>query len=183
MSQSLDKQFKFLGWSDIDRACLSLYSQMHKNDYVPDVIIGLLRGGVIPARIMADYFGIMLGFFALDVKLYTGIGTRMGEPVIRYDFKDSDIEGKKILVVDDILDSGRTMNAVLEQLKGNSIATATLFWKETAKDKRDYYAETSSEIEWIVYPWETMEFKREMQTKIGDKAKMEKPVIETHRKF
>ena len=183
MNQLLDKQFKFLSWSDIDQSCLSLYSQMRKANYVPDAIIGLLRGGVIPARMMADYFGIMLDFFALDVKLYTGIGTRKEEPVIRYDFKDSDLEGKNVLVIDDIFDSGKTMNAVLEHFKGHNVTTATLFWKETAKEKPDYYAEISKENEWVVYPWETMEFKREMQEKIGTKAQNEKPVIETHRKY
>ena len=146
-------EFKFLGWQEIDSACLSLYSQMHVANYVPDAIIGLLRGGVVPARIMADYFGIVLDFFALDVKLYTGIGTRKEEPVIRYDFKDSDIKDKRILVLDDIYDSGKTMNAVIDHFEGHNITTATLLWKETAQKKPNYYAEVAKEEEWTIFPW------------------------------
>jgi len=181
MSQALDKQFKFLSWSDIDQACLSLYSQMRKTNYVPDAIIGLLRGGVIPARIMADYFGIMLDFFALDVKLYTGIGTRKEEPVIRYDFKDSDLSGK-VLVIDDIWSSGKTMNAVLNRFKGKDITTATLFWQEPVDKKPNFYSEVARSNEWIVFPWETMEFKREASGSIGTKIQHEDLILAVHRK-
>lgn len=162
--ETIDRQFKFLTWRDIDRLCFSLYAQMSKNHYVPDAIIGLLRGGVIPSRIMADYFGIVLDFFALDVKLYDGIGVRKETPVIRYDFKDTDIKGK-ILVIDDIFDSGKTMKAVQDHFKGKDITTATLFWKETAKEKPNYYAEIAKEKEWIIFTWEQMEFKREISKK------------------
>lgn len=166
---TIDKKFRFLDWYDIDGLCLSLYSQMAKNAYVPDAIIGLLRGGVVPARIMADYFGIVLDFFALDVKLYEGIGIRKASPIMRYAFKHKDIEDKKILVIDDIWDSGKTMRAVLDHFEGKEIVTATLLWKETAIEKPNYYAEVSKDEEWVVFPWEPFEFKRETTEKIGTK--------------
>ena len=164
--ETTDRQFRFLDWTDIDELCLSLYCQMHKDNYVPDAIIGLLRGGVVPARIMADYFGIVLDFFALDVKLYTGIGTRREEPVIRYGFKNKDIDKKKVLIIDDIWDSGKTMKAVLDHFKGKEITTATLLWKEGALEKPNYYAEIASENTWYIYPWEQIEFKKEMPEKM-----------------
>ena len=164
----MSQEFRFLDWTDIDELCLSLYKKMAKDNYVPDAIVGLLRGGVIPARIIADYFGIVLDFFALDVKLYDGIGVKKEEPIIRYDFKDSDISGK-ILIIDDIYDSGKTMKAVLEHFKGKDITTATLLWKETALEKPNYYVDIAKEHEWVVFTWETMEFKREMDAKIGTK--------------
>jgi len=164
-----DRQFKFLSWWDIDQACLNIYSQMKKDNYAPDAIIGLLRGGVIPARIFADLHGIVLDFFALDVKLYESIGVRKKEPIIRYAFKHKDVEDKKILVLDDIWDSGKTMNAVLEHFEGKDITTATLFWKENAEKKPNYYAEVAKEPEWVVFPWEMLEFKREAAEKIGAK--------------
>lgn len=168
--ETIDKQFRFLNWYDIDSTCLSIYSQMKSANYVPDAIIGLLRGGVVPARIFADYFGIVLDFFALDVKLYDGIGVRKKEPVIRYGFKHNDVEGKKILVVDDIFDSGKTMHAVLDHFEGKDITTATLFWKETANKKPNYYGDVVKHEEWLVFPWETMEFKKEMAEKMQKKV-------------
>jgi hypoxanthine phosphoribosyltransferase len=130
---------------------------------------------------MADYFGIVLDFFALDVKLYDGIGVRKASPVMRYAFKHKDIDGKKILIVDYIYDSGKTMQAVTAHFEGKEIVTATLFWKETAQEKPNYYADVSKDNEWIVFPWETMEFKKEIGKKIGTKVQTEKLIADIHR--
>jgi uncharacterized protein len=153
-----DIQFKFVSWNDLEGYCDKIYSNMTKNNYKPDCIIGLLRGGIVPARIFSDHFNILLDFFALDVKLYTGINQKMEKAKIK--FFDGDVKGK-VLIVDDIYDSGKTMEAVLEYLKGKDITTATVFWKETAKTKPDYYAEVAKENEWIVFPFELAEFNRE----------------------
>jgi hypoxanthine phosphoribosyltransferase len=131
---------------------------MVDDGYVPDAIVALLRGGVVPGRIFSDFFDILLDFFALDVKLYDGIGKRKKAPVIKAFY--GDIKNKKVLVVDDIWDSGKTMEAVLYNMRGEDITTATLFWKETAKCKPNYYADTVKENEWIIFPWEFCEFER-----------------------
>jgi hypothetical protein len=133
---------------------------MVSNQYHPNAIIGLLRGGVIPARIFSDYFNILLDFFALDVKLYNGVNKTREKPVIG-PFSLNAIKGRKILLLDDIYDSGRTMESVLEYLKGEDITTATLLWKETAKKKPDYYAQIAEENTWIIFPWEKHEFEKE----------------------
>jgi len=137
---------------------------MLSHDYKPDCIIGLLRGGIVPARIFSDYFNIILDFFSLDVKLYEGINKRKEKPVIgpfSYDL----IKGKKILIIDDIYDSGKTMEAVLAYLSEENVVTATLFWKETASKKPNYYAKVAKKDEWIVFPFEKFEFDREIDNK------------------
>jgi hypoxanthine phosphoribosyltransferase len=153
-------QFKFLTWEDIDNACDNIYKQMVADNYRPTAIIGLLRGGVIPARIFCDYFNVTLDFFTIDVKLYNGIGTMEEKPKIR-EFEEDLIRGRKILIVDDIIDSAKTMSAVLEHLKEEDIKTATLYCKETAKMKPNYYACVAKENEWISFTWERREFLRE----------------------
>ena len=150
--------FKFVSWNDLESYCDKIYSQMVKDDYKPDCIIGLLRGGIVPARLFSDHFNILLDFFALDVKLYNGINDRMEKAKIKA--FDGDVKGR-ILLVDDIFDSGKTMEAVLDHLNGKQVTTATIFWKETAKNKPDYYAEVAKENEWIVFPFEMAEFNRE----------------------
>ena len=71
----------------------------------------------------------------------------------------------RVLIVDDIWDSGKTMNAVLDYLGEEDITTATLFWKETAKEKPTYYANIAGRNEWVVFPWEKYEFNREIGAK------------------
>ena len=155
-----DINYEYLSWWDIDDACSEIYSQMLLNKYTPDCIIGLSRGGVIPSRIFSDYFDVVEYFFSLDVKLYNGIRSTTGKAVIRP--FHGDVKGKRILVVDDIWDSGMTMKAVLEYLKGEDITTATLYWNSKVKDKPNYYANITKEGAWIVFPWEKEETKREM---------------------
>lgn len=142
-------------WRDIELDCYQVAKRI-KWDYKPQVIIGLLRGGIIPARLLADFFDVQMDFFALDVKFYTGINKRRSKSIIRH--FDADIKGKNILIVDDIWDSGKTMQAVLKYLKGENIQTMTVFWKETAKERPDYYANTVKKEHWIVFPWEYYEF-------------------------
>jgi len=154
-------QFRFVSWTDLEAYCDEIYAQMLCNNYKPDCIVGLLRGGIVPARIFSDYFNVLIDFFALDVKLYNGINDKNDEVKIK--FFDGDVKGKNILIVDDILDSGKTMEAVLSYfyLKGEKVTTATVFWKEAAKSKPDYYAEVAKKDEWIVFPYEMAEFNRE----------------------
>jgi len=156
--------YRFVTWQEIENASLSIYAKMLQNNYKPQSIIGLLRGGIVPARIFSDFFDILLDFFALDIKLYTGINERNDEPSIKSFC--GDVKDTKILIIDDIWDSGKTMEGVLNYLGDEDITTATLFWKETAKGRPTYYAETVKENTWIVFPWENYEFWR----LINDKA-------------
>jgi len=138
---------------------MTMYGKMLADDYAPEAIISLLRGGVVPARIFSDYFNILLDFFALDVKLYDGVNKRREQPDIKS--FNGDVKGKETLIIDDIWDSGKTMNAVLDYLNEEKIKTATLCWKKTAKVKPDYYAIDVEDDEWIIFPWEIREFSRE----------------------
>jgi len=159
----MSKAFKFVTWQDIEKSCLSIYSRMCFDGYKPESIIALFRGGIIPGRLFSDYFNILLDFFALDVTLYATIGIKRDKLTIA-PFQ-GDIKGKKILIIDDIWDSGETMKAALGHLNEENVTTATVFWKETAIEKPTYYAEEVKEEEWIVFPWETYEFWREVNAK------------------
>jgi hypoxanthine phosphoribosyltransferase len=155
-------QYIFPSWFDIEDQCLKIKQKMGEKS--PNCIIALLRGGVIPARIFSDFFHVNLDFSALDVKLYNGIGSTNDEVQISEFY--GNITGKDILIVDDIWDSGRTMRAVLDyfsQHDANSISTATLYLRADTEGSPDYHAQIANEGEWIVFPWELCEFRREFE--------------------
>jgi len=157
-----DIEYVYLSWDDVEDSCDQIYNKMLADNYSPEAIVSLLRGGVVPARIFSDYFNILLDFFALDVKLYDGVNKRREKPDIRS--FDGNVKGKKTLIVDDIWDSGKTMNAVLDYLGEEQIKTATLCWKRTAKAKPDYFAIDIADNQWVVFPWEIREFDREKKS-------------------
>jgi len=151
-----------LTWNDIQSSCINICYHMSLYDYKPDYIIGLMKGGVVPARIFADYFNVRFDFYTLNVSLYSGINKR--DKLVIQDFNIK-MNNKKVLIVDDILDSGKTMLGVLKYLKNKKtdFKTATLYWKETALTKPDYYDQIALKNDWVVFPWETYEFKRELK--------------------
>jgi len=151
----MDTKYIHLSWMDVEEACIKIYEEMKRDGYTPQSIVALLRGGVVPARIFSDYFDILLDFFALDVKLYDGINDRRDQPDIKEFY--GDVRGKETLIVDDIWDSGKTMNAVLNYLGEEKVKTATLCWKKTAQGKPDYYAIAVEDNVWVIFPWEVRE--------------------------
>jgi len=126
-------------------------------DYRPDVIIGVLRGGYIIARILADVMGINnLG--VVEVKFYRGIGERAEKPIITQPLTIN-VQDKKVLIVDDVVDSGRTLQIVTEQVRlrgAKELKSAAIYYKPRSIIKPDYFITETSK--WILFPWELCEF-------------------------
>jgi len=148
--------------------CAALVEKVHEKGDDPDAIIGLLRGGVVPARIMADYFDIWENFHTIDVKLYDGVGVKRAKPYVGR-FSYGDVANKKrIMLIDDIWDSGTSMKAVLNRFRlhnfsPDNLRIACLMVREGAEVNVDYYGDVAPEGEWVIFPWEAEEFKKEME--------------------
>tara|TARA_R100000008_G_C3541653_1_gene145105 strand:+ start:462 stop:917 length:456 start_codon:yes stop_codon:yes gene_type:complete len=141
---------RVLTWDDYNELVSSIASQM--GDWEPQAIVGLTRGGLIPAVQFSHMF---------NVKLYTlNISLRDGKaPSTKFNWKQLE-KYDRILIVDDINDSGATLHEVHNQFYGNALHNprfATLLSKRSSKMNVDYAGEhinTSKENDWIVFPWE-----------------------------
>ena len=146
-----------LSWSNIEKMCNDIATKIKESGFQPDVIIALGRGGMIPARILSDILGVST-VYMFGIKLYTGVGTRGN---IKTESFCHIIEKKKVLLIDDILDSGKTIEKSLEILKTKRptlIKVATLFCKKNKPNKPTYFASDSDEDSWYIFPWENSEF-------------------------
>jgi hypoxanthine phosphoribosyltransferase len=135
-----------------------------KIDFKPDVIVGISRGGLVPARILSDIMDNK-NLAVLGIIFYKGVGKRTESPEITQDLT-KDLKGKKVLVVDDVSDTGKSLIVAKDYIanKGASeIKVATLHYKPHSKFKPDYYIATTDA--WIVYPWERHEVERELKKK------------------
>ncbi len=148
-------------WERIHVESLQLSSKILQSGYYPDVVIGVLRGGYIIARLVTDVIQVEdLG--VVEVKFYKGIGERAERPIITQPLT-TDVRGKKVLIIDDVVDSGRTLQVVSEQVRlrgAKDVKSAALYYKPKSIIKPDYFiVETEA---WVFFPWEIGEFIQEM---------------------
>lgn len=156
--------FLILTWKKIHEASLKLASEIAREGLEIDLIVGILRGGYIVARILGDILGTE-NIGVVEVKFYKGIEERAERPIITQPLT-ADVKGKNILVVDDVVDSGRTLEIVTEQVRlrgARSVRTAVLFYKPKSIIRPDFFAQETSE--WVVFPWELCEFIRELRVR------------------
>jgi len=116
-----------------------------KIDYKPDLLVGLSRGGLVPLRLLSDILGIN-SVGVLGLSLYKGIGKTFDKPKIVQDLA-IDITGKKILIIDDVADSGRSLVAAKAYFEGKGakeIKIATLHYKPNSIFKPDYFVATTT---------------------------------------
>lgn len=145
-----------LSWTDIETLVDRLVDQL-KPDY--DALLVITRGGMIPACLISQQRN-WRNILVAAVQFYTGIDRTRDMPIFLQFPADPLIAGKRLLVVDDIWDSGRTIAAVKQRLDTASAhyEVAVLHFKPTASKapgQPDYYAEQTDR--WIVYPWEPAE--------------------------
>lgn len=124
---------------------------MLQNEQI-DAVVGIARGGMSLAQFLSHLLGIRACFTINSISYEQSTKTSM--PVV---FNIPELKNyKKVLVVDDIVDSGESLLKVLEVLKYRhesiEFKSAALFYKTTACIKPDYYTNLASE--WINFPWE-----------------------------
>ena len=156
----------FVSWSDVQKHTQEILRQLTRDNWRPDYVVGLTRGGLVPANLISQYLGCRME--TLKVSL------RDGEQQETNCWMAEDAyEDKNILIVDDINDSGATLNWIKEdwqyscfpkdkhwkEVWGNTVRVAVLFDNEVSKSKLDisYSSVTINKAEedsWIVFPWE-----------------------------
>ena len=155
-------EFEWLSWSKGAEMCEELAEMVREES--PDILVGVSRGGLVPVRILSDKLAInKLGI--LGIQFYKKVGETKDFPEITHDMP-LNIEGKKVLIIDDVADTGKSLVAAKDYIsrKGAAeIKTATLHYKPASIIKPDYFVGVTTA--WIVYPWEQYEVKREIEKK------------------
>lgn len=164
----------YYSWEQVQGACLDIARQINNSDWRPDYIVGLTRGGLVPAVLLSQYMGIPMQ--SLDVSLRDGGITvsNLGMAEDAFGFNAAEVGDpccKNILVVDDINDQGSTIawikedwqasclpnDARWEHVWGGNVRFATLTNNLASKEYVHYSVWEVNKAEedcWLVYPWE-----------------------------
>jgi len=162
-------EFEVPTWNQIYEMLLNQAETISKSCFKPDVIIGIARGGWLPARVLSDLLETP-NLANVSAEYYVDIAETKNEPVLTQSISLA-VSGKKVLIADDVADTGRSLNLVKEhilQQGAKEIRTATMYYKPWSIVKPDYY-ERETKL-WIVFPWEMKETIRKIVEKRRDKG-------------
>ncbi|HTL41149.1 MAG TPA: phosphoribosyltransferase [Pseudolysinimonas sp.] len=144
---------EILSYAAFGVAARELAQTIADDGYRPDAIIAIARGGLVLAGALGYALDVkMLG--SLNVEFYTGVEERLPEPIVLPPTLDRDaLAGKRVLLVDDVSDSGRTLALVLALLRagGGEVRTVCLYSKPGTVQPPDYVWRTTPN--WIMFPW------------------------------
>lgn len=147
-------------WDYIYNLCRNISKEIKLSGYEPEVIIALARGGWFAGRVLCDFLGLD-DLTSLKIEHYVGtVAINTGQPHIRYPISEEVVEGKRVLIVDDIVDTGGSMlsaKTYIETMKPAEVRTASLQYLSCSKIEPKYIGEILEEWVWIVYPWNFME--------------------------
>ncbi len=152
--ENIPQRPEFLTWQDVDRLMEHLLPQL-RGPY--DALLMITRGGIIPGGLIAEALNLR-HILTAAVEFPTGGEARMAWPNFLQFPGDALLTGKRVLIVDDIWENGRTISTVLgrTQAAGGMAETAVLHFKPGAGLFRsaapDFYAAITDRF--VVYPWE-----------------------------
>ncbi len=141
-------------WDEMHNLSRIVSNKIKKSGYKPDAIIAILRGGMVPAMNLSDLLGIK-DILTLKVEHWGITATRNRKAELKSSIC-GDIKGKKILLVDDLTDTGGSMRVCINYLKKLNpveIRTAVLIHKKQSRFEPDFYAERIDKWRWIILPW------------------------------
>lgn len=124
----------------------------------PDLIVAIARGGYAPARVLADYLDVT-NVASIKVEHYHG--TRKAEQAfVRHPLPEH-VEGRRVLIVDDVSDTGDTFDVAIPHIRQHlpeaEIRTAVLLHKAVCPKVPDFYARKVVKWRWIIFPWAVVE--------------------------
>lgn len=144
---------EILTWETFGTASRELAVQIADSGYDADLILAIARGGLLPAGALG-YALAVKNLYTMNVEFYTGVDERLPVPMILPPVPDLvELRFARILVVDDVADTGHTLKIVQDFFKGRvkEVRSAVLYEKPRSIVKCDYVWKYTDL--WINFPW------------------------------
>ncbi|MFY9930728.1 MAG: phosphoribosyltransferase [Streptosporangiaceae bacterium] len=144
-----------LTWEGFGEASRELAKAIAADGFEPDLILSIARGGLFLAGSLG-YALAVKNLHVMNVEFYDGVGTTLDMPVMLPPVPSAvDFSQKKVLIADDVADSGRTIELVHSFIKDHvdDVRSVVIFEKPRSVIKCDYVWKRTDL--WINFPWST----------------------------
>ena len=149
---------QLISWDEAYRLSRKLAKAIKSSRYDPDLVVAIGRGGYVPARIVCDFLLHSL-LTSIKIEHWDIAACKRPQASVRFPLA-VDVREKKILIVDDVTDTGDTLKAAIDYVKSEGagqIKTAVMQHKTSSSLIPDFYADLISDWRWIIYPWAAYE--------------------------
>ncbi|MGP3926575.1 phosphoribosyltransferase [Streptomyces sp. 8N616] len=135
------------------QAARELARTIADDGYEPDIILSIARGGLFVAGALGYALDVK-NLHVMNVEFYTGVGTTLAMPVMLPPVPNVvDLSRKKVLVADDVADTGKTLKLVYDFCAGHvaDVRCAVIYEKPSSLVKCEYVWRRTDR--WIDFPW------------------------------
>ncbi len=164
----------FVDWYYAYDLCRDISKRIKDAGFMPDVIIGVARGGWYLARVLCDFL-LVRDLFSMKLEHWGVAATVTGRAELKYGLDSvaqKKLDGSRVLIADDVTDSGESIKLVLEYVRSfgpADVKTAAMHHKTTSSFVPDFYGELMTEWRWIIYPWSVHEDVMELVSRVLDR--------------
>ena len=181
----IDDKFEceIISWELFYNISKKVARKIIESDYQADIMVGLARGGWVLSRVLCDFLEIK-DLVSLKVEHWGVTATPDGTAKIKYPFKIN-LSGKKVIIVDDITDTGQSMKVATDYIKNlnpDESRTATLMHIEGSEFTPNYYGEKVP-WKWYIFPWNYTEDMCNIVTKIASKTENLLEIVELLKEY
>ncbi len=158
---------RLVEWKDVACWCSAIGEKVVESGFRPDAVVGLARGGWVPARIVSDELGVK-ELISLRTQHWGVTASKDGKATLSTTIQEN-VEGRRLLIVDDITDTGDSIGLAFRHassLSPASVKTATMLHINHSSFVPDYFAEEvdGDSWTWYIFPWN---YGEDMATFIG----------------
>jgi len=147
-----------LSWEDFHTHTSAIGEKVVESGFEPEVIVAIARGGLMPAAQLCNLLGVR-DLLSFQVTHWQAPGQTSEEGAIIRQPLAAKLNGKSVLLVDDIVHTGKTFKTALKHLEeqgAGEVKTASLFVMEGSAFSPDYFSEQAREA-WLIFPWSLKE--------------------------
>jgi hypoxanthine phosphoribosyltransferase len=144
-------------WEELGRGTRELATAAHADGFIPDLVLGIARGGLLVAGALGYALGVK-NTFTMNVEFYTGVDERLDMPMILPPVPELvDLEEARVLIADDVADTGLTLMLVKDFCVGKvgEVRCAVLYEKSHSAVSCEYVWRRTDR--WIDFPWSAEE--------------------------